>query len=421
MTPELSNRAITNAVDNDLKPRHRWYPIKESFSADLISNSIKEFENGKRDSMYAIEPFSGSGTAPVQYALSGIPSVAYEVNPFLAFISKTKTLQVTPEEFGTVSEIVVKGLKRPQKLALEDYSTFCEGNGNTKWLFNRAVLRAFAGGWSATNKLAVRERDLCRLALIRATMDNCNATPDGKCLRYKRLESFDCFTAESVIDKFKFYVNLIQEDVERAPIHSARPTIICCDVRHILRKKHKRKFDLCVTSPPYLNSFDYSDVYRPEMFLAGLVSNNDDLMKIRLRTVRSHVQATWRAPIQTSFGVMYKKVFQELEQKQGKLWSPRLLIMVQAYFEDIQILLKSLKCHAKHNAIVKIAVGTSAYAGIVIPVDLIIAEIAEHLGWLLKDIKVVRRLRSSPQLWSHNDVDKVPELRESIILLNRTS
>ena len=27
-----------------------------------------------------------------------------------------------------------------------------------------------------------------------------------------------------------------------------------------------KQFKLCVTSPPYLNSFDYTDVYRPELF-----------------------------------------------------------------------------------------------------------------------------------------------------------
>src|SRR6185503_224773 len=233
MTPELSNRAITNAVDNELKPRHRWYPIKESFSADLISDSIKELQKGEKNSMYAIEPFSGSGTAPVQYALSGIPSVAFEVNPFLAFISRTKTLQTSPVTLDAASEIVLNGLGRPQRLALEDYSTFCEGNGNEKWLFNRAVLRAFAGGWKATSKLALKEQDLCRLALIRATMDNCNAIPDGKCLRYKRLDSLACFTAESVIHKFRSYIDMIREDVERAPINSARPRINCCDTRQL--------------------------------------------------------------------------------------------------------------------------------------------------------------------------------------------
>ena len=32
-------------------------------------------------------------------------------------------------------------------------------------------------------------------------------------------------------------------------------------------------FKLCVTSPPYLNSFDYTDIYRPELFLGGFVQS----------------------------------------------------------------------------------------------------------------------------------------------------
>jgi hypothetical protein len=68
--------------------------------------------------------------------------------------------------------------------------------------------------------------------------------------------------------------------------------------------------------------------------------------------------------------------------------------------------------------LLKIAVATSAYGGVVVPVDLILAEIAEQLGWELKDVQVVRRLRSSAQLWKHeNTSKKVPELRESIVIL----
>jgi len=47
-----------------------------------------------------------------------------------------------------------------------------------------------------------------------------------------------------------------------------------------------------------------------------------------------------------------------------------------------------------------------------------LAEISEQVGWELQDVQVVRRLRSSAQLWKHEDrKKKVPELRESIVIL----
>ena len=421
MSAELSNRAITNAVDNELKPRHRWYPVKEGFSADLISDSVDEVEGIHRDAIIGIEPFSGSGTAPLQYALLGIRSLAFEINPFLAFVGKTKLIQSSPTRFAACFDTLLKGLAMPRISPLEAYSTFCDGDGKAKWLFNRGVLRTFAGGWEATKKLRSAEQSLARLALIRAAMDNCNAAPDGKCLRYKRLASYDCFNAESLIEKVRVYFEMIKEDLEHSPIRGGLARITCNDARQLSSRRYRSNFDLCVTSPPYLNSFDYSDVYRPEMFLAGFVSDNNELMKIRLRTVRSHVQANWKLPTQESFGAIYKKVFQELEEKKDALWSNRLLKMIQAYFEDIQTLLEGLKSRANRNAILKIAIGTSAYAGTVIPVDLIIADIAENSGWLLKDVKVIRRLRSSPQLWKHEDLKDVPELRESIVILRAPS
>lgn len=419
---ELLYRAVTNAVDNDDRPRHRWYPVKEAFSANLISDSIEEFQKDSRKTITAIEPFSGSGTAPLEYAFRGVRCLAFEINPFLAFVGRTKLRQADATRFYGFRETVIKGLRSPEVTPLEEYSTFSEGEGKSKWLFNRGVLRSFAGGWKATRDCHPAERSMFRLALIRATMENCNAYPDGKCLRYKRLKSYDCFNTASLIDQFESYVNMMKDDLAQSSLKSGLSHINCLDARQLSRYKDKTKFDLCITSPPYLNSFDYSDVYRPELFLGGFVTNNKQLMKIRLKTVRSHVQASWTLPTRNAFGAIYAKIFKEIDMRTDELWSARIPKMIQAYFEDMEGLLKALKSRANKDAMLKVAIGTSAYGGVVIPVDLIIADIAESCGWLLKDVQVIRRLRSSGQLWKHEDVNnRVPELRESIVILRSPS
>jgi hypothetical protein len=313
---------------------------------------------------------------------------------------------------------VLKGLQTPAVSSLEGLSTFCEGTGNKKWLFNRSVLRSFTGGWNAIPECNPYHRAFYRLALVRATMDNCNAYPDGKCLRYRRLNSYECFDQQQVINRFEHYCKMIEDDLENTPFTARLSRVKCMDARGMATFETTRRFDFCVTSPPYLNSFDYSDVYRPELFLTGQVGSNDQLMKIRLRTLRSHVQANWKPPVQNSFGSLYAKAIKELQAKKEELWSPRILEMVQAYFEDMEKLLLALSTRANPNALLKIAVSTSAYAGVVIPVDFILAEIAEKAGWELKDVEVVRRLRSSAQNWKHEDKEtKVAELRESIVVL----
>jgi len=95
--------------------------------------------------------------------------------------------------------------------------------------------------------------------------------------------------------------------------------------------------------------------------------------------------------------------------------------MVQAYFEDMKKILINLKLMAKRDASVWIVVSTSAYAGVELPVDLIIADIATQVGWYLRDIRVIRYLkRVSGQQWDELSKRKEqrPHLRESIIILD---
>jgi hypothetical protein len=411
-------RAVTNAVDSASLARHRWYPIKEGFSPNLVEDSYRELDVNPKKRVLAIEPFSGSGTAPVEYTRLGVGCLAFEVNPFLAFVGRTKLRQTDPNKLREQRDVVLKSIRRPVHSILENYSTFCGRVDGGKWLFNRNVLRAFAGGCNGIAKCPPTLRAFFRLALLRATMDNCNAYPDGKCLRYKRLKSYSCFNPDSLIAQFENYCTFIEDDLKSTPFIQGLSRVECMDARCLADYAAKWRFDLCVTSPPYLNSFDYSDVYRPEMFLAGYVSDNRQLMRIRLRTLRSHLQASWNAPVKSSFGAIYAKVLKEIVARKEQLWSARIPQMVQAYFEDMERLIAALTVRANSGALLKIAVGTSAYGGVVIPVDFILAEIAEQADWELRDIKVVRRLRSSAQLWKHEDREKkAPALRESIVIL----
>ena len=60
-------------------------------------------------------------------------------------------------------------------------------------------------------------RAFYRLALVRAAMDNCNAYPDGKCLRYKRLKSYACFDQQQMVARFEYYCQMIEDDLEQTP------------------------------------------------------------------------------------------------------------------------------------------------------------------------------------------------------------
>jgi hypothetical protein len=55
----------------------------------------------------------------------------------------------------------------------------------------------------------------------------------------------------------------------------------------------------------------------------------------------------------------------------------------------------------------------SAYYGVEVPVDYIIADIAESCGFKVREIRKARDLKTSPQ-----QSDKIKKLRESVIIID---
>ena len=92
--------------------------------------------------------------------------------------------------------------------------------------------------------------------------------------------------------------------------------------------------------------------------------------------------------------------------------------MVQAYFEDMKCILQQLYRRAKSDAQVWLVVSTSAYGGVEIPVDLILANIGTQSGWFLREIGVIRQIRHSGHHWSRLPEEERPtaKLRESVVV-----
>jgi hypothetical protein len=413
----LRNQGVSNAVGTDILPRHRWYFVKEGFSPKLVEQAIQT--DGVQRGEILLDPFSGSGTVPLTGALAGLHTHAFEVNPFLHFLSSAKLRKVSGPAFKAASASVLRALDKPEPSSLEGFSTFTKGNRWNRWLFPLPVLRSFESGKRIAKKADVNQRALLKLALIGAVMDCCNASRDGKCLRYSEDWSKNEAVTAKLREQFKKRIENIADDLDGTPLTNACSTIIQGDARQLVGAM-KEKFRLCVTSPPYLNSFDYSDVYRPELFLGGFVRSTKALMNIRLKTVRSHVQARWEKPERNDFGTLYDKCVTKINERVNDLWDRRLPVMVQAYFEDMETVLRNLRARATTNASVWLVVATSAYAGVEVPVDLILAEIAQRTGWYLREVGVLRYLRSSSQHVRHveeKERKSVP-LRESVVILD---
>lgn len=414
----LRDSGWSNGDDNGATPVHRWYPFKEAFSPRLVEQAAQESNVARGDAV--LDPFCGSGTVPVAAAQRGASGVGLEVNPFMAFVSRTKLLRVDPSTLRRALPRLISASRAGDRSPLERFSTFSSGGGAEKWLFNPSVLRAFEGAWRAAGTVSTATRDLLRLALLAAVMDVCNAKRDGKCLRYKTNWADLRYGRRDFIEALGIRVNAMAEDLGSAVAPAGTARITLGDSRRDLAKSFRGRFKLCVTSPPYLNSFDYSDVYRPELFLGKFVSSNEELRALRFKTVRSHVQVDWERPVREDFGALYSECVGELRERAKCMWNPRLPQMVQAYFEDMGGVLHWLRKRSRDDGKLWIVVSTSAYGGVEVPVDLILGELGVRAGWYLRDVGVLRYLRTSGQHWNEWSATAKgkPRLRESVIIFD---
>jgi DNA modification methylase len=405
---------LSNFSDNRELPRHRWFEFKEGYSAALVTRACDELRRKKK--LRILDPFMGSGTALVSAGFLGHSAVGIEINPFLHFAATAKCERAVKKKIDALRVIDQLLKKRPYEIRspLEGISTFTEQPGAEKWIFNRSVLRGFTALWNEIDPGTALAKPL-KLALLSTLMDASNVRRDGKCVRYAKDWRKVGRTSADVRESFRTRAVQVIDDLAGQAFQRENLLAIRDDCRERLKRLETKSFDLFVTSPPYLNSFDYSDVYRPELFAGGFVRDNQQLRKIRVRTLRSHVQVKR----EYSESVESRLLSPVLDVLPEKLWSKDIPGMIRSYFSDMRIVLDELYRVTKPSGQGWLVVSTSAYAGVEIPVDLILADIAVKSGWGLRGVYVLRQLRAAGQHWAHLEPGAKPPLRESLIVLKK--
>lgn len=400
---------------NAALPRHRWYRFKEGFSAGLVANFAEEFlpKAGGR----LLDPFLGSGTTAVEGARLGHSVVGVEANPFMAFLGRVKSGNYAGlRNIENVAMQCLANRSIAPSFRLPDNTTLVERHGLDKWLLNRSVARRFEQIRTAIADVQPRAlSDLLILALVSCMEDVANARKDGKCWRYRSQWQKLKFDGPALNEAFAAQVIRFVEDIERMPSLAGNTTVVHGDARQYLGQIENAgtRFDGLLTSPPYLNSFDYTDIYRPEIFLLHAARNSDELRNIRFNTIRSHVQVAWKNSAALPIPLLQEKI---VAIKESDLWCGRIPDMVNAYFVDLDLVVEKSWRRLRNGATASFVIAESAYCGVVIPVDKILATILERRGFKIRSIIEFRKSRGN----GHHQNRSTEHLREVMITSEKT-
>lgn len=394
-------------------PFQSWRSFKEAFAPELTYRAIEETENVTR----VIDPFGGSGTTALAAQFLGATPTTIEVNPFLADLIEAKLtvydLDLVVKEYARIIQQAKGQHIAPKRFFLSAPATFLEPGLNGRYLFSNGVAGRFSAFRDAID--GVTDANIARLfrvLLASAAVPVSNAIVSGKGRRYRKNWESRLIPPGAVDQHFERGVLSALFDLRRFATRKCRDyTLLRGDSRRLLSDVEET--DLAVFSPPYPNSFDYTDVYNIELWALGYLKSPADNRSLREATLRSHVQILREMDTPRTGNVALDRTMVALDRIRATLWNKRIPNMVGAYFVDMFVILSDLHRSLRTDGRVYMVVGDSRYGGVDVPVGAILTAQASDLGFKVVSSEPFRSMRASPQQGGRH------ELAESLIVFQR--
>lgn len=361
-------KELVTFIPNKKEPIHNWYYFKEGFSKQLVDIFINQFQ--LNENSIVLDTFCGCGTTLLACKQKGIKSIGFDVSPFFVFVSKVKIRDYDLEKLKeAVSEALRWKFERPKHLPKEKFITR---------VFSRYTLEDFV---FYRNKILEIEdkkiRDFLLLALIDSAIKTSWTIKDGAILRIDK-------RGKPPLKKyFKYKIKKMFKDLKYSNLKPIETKVEIGDAREL--KIDDTSIDAVITSPPYLNKIEYTKIYSIEMSFLGFPETE----------LRSYIGSRVEDVDISDLGL-----------------DANLPLSAKAYFKDMHLALNEMYRVCKDNAKLAIVIGGGCYPDRVVEADKIITEIAEKIGFKVKNMLVARNS------WcTRARTIKVGKIRESIILL----
>lgn len=276
----LNTTAMSQALLNiEEKLRSNPLPWNGQFSPQLIEALIKQYASSDT---VLLDPFVGSGTVLYEAGLAGIKAYGVEINPAAIILSKIYTL--------------INVAKKFRKEIIGQISTFLVENfSETLPLFQREALAPRKDG----------------KALLLEFLANIN-DPLQKNLFEAFIVLLDFYNHETSAKHIFLTWNRVIRLVTNLPYSAQKIEVFHADARRI--PLPTQTINLVITSPPYINVFNYHQRYRTSV--EALQWNLLEVAKSEFGANRKHRSNRYLTVIQYALDIA--QTFQEI----GRLCMP---------------------------------------------------------------------------------------------------
>jgi len=368
---------------------HRWFNFIAGFAPEFVQGCCDRI--GRRDA-HLLDPFAGCGTALIGALQHGLNAVGYEPHPVFLRIARAKLPNPSWGRVNEIERVILSGLSRPTSLV-----TLPEApRAFLAKLFDRTAIESLLGARDALVDQGLAEDDLAFLILSRTLDLSSRSQTDG------------------------IYKAPTSEKVARAPERSCRDIaeLVRVDVgawtppprngrifphsSESMPELESGSIDVIVTSPPYLNNFDFAEMTRMHLYFWGIANSWGEIS----RQVRSRLlvntttalaghkdkQVAYREQVPVSVRARLDGLVSELRGKRAeKAGKKEYDFLVYPYFAQMTGVLRECFRVSRRNSETHIMVADAALYGIHISAPQLLAEIMESLGFENVSCSIVRQ------------------------------
>lgn len=332
-------------------------------------------ENFSKEGDTVLDPFCGSGTTAIEAMLLGRNAISVDIDPFARLLISAKTQVYQLDDLSLIDR-VVKELKNINPSAIKAHWIPKIPNIE-KWFCETSIEQLSFIKWfideQCDNNIKVKNYLYVVLAgIIRKSSNADEVSPKPYIsTRYPK-------TPEVPMEIFFKY-----EDMYRKAIIEYSDVVSKFDTKSVILDSNdariisaEKSVDAAVTSPPYINAYDYVRSLKFEDMWLGLATDAE-LRKNRKSYIGTEISGSFYDDFdyanQSEILKPLTTAIEEVDAKRAQ--------MVRTYFEDMAKNMIAVKESLKQGGYYTIVVGDSNIRGQVIPTAKVLEEIAVKNGY----------------------------------------
>lgn len=375
---------------------HRWFNFVAGFAPEFVMQSCENLVGGN-----LLDPFAGCGTALVVAQKLGLKSIGYEAHPFFARVARAKT--TFPPDIDKLNRIEATLLRGVTSRLEAEPSLGIAAEAFLNKLFERETLCQLLRARLALEEEGLESDDLAFLLLSRV-LDKCSkAKTDGI---YKAPTSAK--KAEQPNQAIKSTIAEIRHDIRIASPSCSLPVAsIYESSSENMSEVAASSIDVTVTSPPYLNNFDFAEMTRMYLYFWGWCDSWKEIsLKVRSKLLvntttalagHRNNQEAHRSGIPGSLlEELDHIVFLLKQEKRTRAGKKDYDLLIYPYFSQTTAVLKENYRCLKPGCKTHWVVADAAFYGVHVRTPQLIAEAMSEIGY--KEVKCVK-LRTRGTRW----------------------